>query len=146
MLIKIFTLHLILILKIIQILTSLHSFSCCVLELHYDFLFLFHCIRSLHHVILKSRNLFCNLLRKSVSFHHSWSYLWVSVNAAQHHHFMTMTTTIMISYIFMTERIQYYINMLKNIIMFKTAMLFLLWLQSTSDRNSQIQICEFQRH
>ena len=143
MLIKIFTLHLILILEIIQILTSLCSFSCCVLELHYDSLLLSHCVRSLHHVVLRSRDLFCNSLRKSVNSHHSWSCFWISANAVQHHYFMTMTTTIMISYVFTAKRIQYYISMLKNIVMFKAAMLLLLWLQLTSDKNSQIQICKF---
>ena len=125
MLIEIFTSHLILILKIIQILTSLHSFSCCVFELHHNFLFLSHCIRSLHHIILRLRDLFCNLLRKSVSFHHSWSCFWVFVNVVQCHHSMMMTTTILISYIFITKRIQYYINMLKNIVMLEAVMLFL---------------------
>ena len=143
MLIRIFASHLISILEIIQILTSLHSFFCYVLKFHHDSLLLSHCIRSLHHVILRLRDLFCNLLRKSVSFHHSWSCFWVSVNIIQCHHFMMMTTTIMISYIFTARRIQYYINMLKNIVMFKAVMLLLLWLQSTLDRNSQIQICEF---
>ena len=136
MLIKIFASHLTLILEIIQILTSLCNFFCHVLEFHHVSLFLSHCIRSLHHVVSRLRDLFCSSLRKSVSFHHSWSCFWVFVNITQHHHFMMMTMTIMISYVFMTERIQYYINMLKNIVMFKAAMLFLLWLQSASDRNS----------
>ena len=125
MLIEIFTSHLILILEIIQILTSLYSFSCCVLEFHHDSLFLSHCIRSLHHVILRLRDLFCNSLRKSMSFHHNWSCFWVFVNVVQHYHLMTMTTTIIILYVFTTEKIQYYINMLKNIVMFKAAMLLL---------------------
>ena len=147
MLIEIFTLHLILILKIIQILTSLHSFFCCVLEFHYNSLLFSHCVRLLHYIVLKSRDLFCSLLRKSANFHHSWLCLWVSVNVTQHHYLMTMTiiTTIIISYIFTAERIQYYINMLKNIVMFEVTMLFLLLLQSTSNENSQIQIHEFQR-
>ena len=126
MLIEIFISHLILILKIIQILTSLHSFFCHVLESHYVFLFLSHCIRSLHHVVLKLRDLFCSSLRKSVSFHYNWSCFWVSVSAVQCHHLMMMTTMIMISYVFTAERIQYYINMLKNIAMLEAVMLLLL--------------------
>ena len=125
MLIEIFTSHLILILEIIQILTSLHSFFCHVLESHHVSLLLSHHIRSLHHVVSRLRDLFCSSLRKSVSFHHSWSCFWVFVNITQHHHFMMMTMTIMISYVFMTERIQYYINMLKNIVMFEAVMLLL---------------------
>ena len=136
MLIEIFALHLILILKIIQILTLLCSFFCHVLESHYVFLFLSHHIRSLHHIILRLRDLFCSSLRKSASSHHSWSCLWVSVNVTQHHYFMTMTTTIIISYIFTAKRIQYYINMLKNIVMLEAAMLFLFQFQSASNRNS----------
>ena len=117
-LIEIFTLHLILILKIIQILTLLYSFFCCVLEFHHNSLLLSYCIRSSHHVILKLRDLFCSLLKKSMSFHHNWSYLWVFVNTVQYHYFMMITMTIMILYIFTAKRIQYYINMLKNIVMF----------------------------
>ena len=128
MLIEIFASHLILILEIIQILTSLHSFSCYVLKLHHDSLFLSYCIRSLHHIILRSRNLFYNSLRKSVSFHHNWSCSQISASIIQHYYFMTMTTTIMILYIFTTEKIQYYINMLKNIVMFEAVMLFLFLL------------------
>ena len=143
MLIEIFISHLISILKIIQILASLCSSFCYVFKFHHAFLFLSHHIRSLHHIISRLRDLFCNLLRKSMSFHHSWSCFWVFANITQHHHFKMMTTTIMISYIFTAERIQYYISMLKNIVMFKAAMLFLFWLQSTLDENSQIQIHKF---
>ena len=146
MLIRIFTSHLILILKIIQILTSLCSFFCCILKSHHDSLLLSYCVRSLHHIISRLRDLFCNSLRKSVSSHHSWSCSWVFVSVIQCHHFMMMTTTIMISYVFMTKRIQYYISMLKNIAMFEAAMLLLFWSQSASDTNSQIQIYKFQRH
>ena len=126
MLIEIFTLHLILILEIIQILTSLHSFFCCVLEFYHNFLLFSHCIKSLHHVISKLRDLFCSSLRKSVSSHYNWLCFWVSVNVIQCHHFIMMTTKIMILYVFTAEKIQYYINMLKNIVMFKVTMLLLL--------------------
>ena len=126
MLIEIFVSHLILILKIIQILTSLCNFSCCIFKLHYDSLLLSHCIRSLHYVVSRLRDLFYNSLRKLMNFHHSWSCFWIFMNAAQCHHFMMMTIMIMILYIFMTKRIQYYINMLKNIVMFEVIMLFLL--------------------
>ena len=126
MLIKIFTSHLILILEIIQILTSLHSFFCHIFKFHYVSLLFSHCIRSLHHIVLKLKDLFCSSLRKSVSFHYSWSCSQVSANVIQHHHFIMMTMTIMISYIFTAKRIQYYISMLKNIVMFKAVMLLLL--------------------
>ena len=146
MLIEIFTSHLILILKIIQILTSLCSFFCCILKFHHNSLFLSHCIRSLHYVISRLKDLFCNSLRKSASFHHNWLCFWVSVNIIQHHHLMMMTIMIIISYVFTAKKIQYYINMLKNIVMLEAVMLFLLWSQSALDTNSQIQICKFQRH